>query len=202
MTGPITRHRGIESSSREAILMNGTVTTLTSRNADFAQRSFVPGASMMPALNTMVIGCADPRVDPAHVLGLASGEALVIRNIGGRFTPAALQTMAALRAIAQAEGAAPGPGFNLIVLQHTDCGITRLGGQPELLATTFGIDEADLPAKAVNDPRAAVAVDVAAIKDNPFLPADFIVSGLVYDVHTGLIDTVVAPSLLRESAAA
>ena len=206
MTEPITRHRGTESpktdNQMEAILMNGTVTTLTSRNADFAQHSFIPGASMMPALNTMVIGCADPRVDPAHVLGLASGEALVIRNIGGRYTPATLQIMAALRTIAQAEGAAPGPGFNLIVLQHTDCGITRLGGHPELLATTFGIDEADLPAKAVGDPRAAVAVDVAAIKDNPFLPADFIVSGLVYDVRTGLIETVVAPSLLRESAAA
>jgi carbonic anhydrase len=202
MTGSITHHRGIESSRKEAILMNGTVPTLTSRNADFAQHSFVPGASMMPALKTIVIGCADPRVDPAHVLGLANGEALVIRNIGGRITPATLQTMATLRAIAQAEGAAPGPGWNLIVLQHTDCGITRLGGQPELLATTFGIDEADLPAKAVSDPRAAVAVDVAAIKDNPFLPADFIVSGLVYDVRTGLIETVVAPSLLRESTAA
>ena len=110
--------------------------------------------------------------------------------------------MATLRMIAQAEGAAPGPGFNLIVLQHTDCGITRLGGHPELLASTFGIDEADLPAKAVSDPRAAVAVDVAAIKDNPFLPAEFTVSGLVYDVRTGLIETVVAPSLLRESTAA
>ena len=71
------------------------------------------------------------------------------------------------------------------MLQHTDCGITRLGGHPELLATTFGIDEADLPAKAVSDPRAAVAADVAAIKDNPFLPANFIVSGLVYDVRRG-----------------
>jgi carbonic anhydrase len=178
------------------------VAALTARNADFAQHSFIPGASMMPALNTMVISCADPRVDPAHVLGLANGEALVIRNIGGRYTQATLQTMATLRMIAQAEGAAPGPGFNLIVLQHTDCGITRLGGHPDLLATTFGIDEADLPAKAVNDPRAAVAVDVAAIKDNPSLPAEFIVSGLIYDVRTGLIETVVAPSLLRESAAA
>ena len=142
--------------------MNDTVTTLTARNADFAQHSFVPGASMMPALMTMVIGCADPRVDPAHVLGLANGEALVIRNIGGRYTPATLQTMATLRMIAQAEGAAPGPGFNLIVLQHTDCGITRLGGHPDLLATTFGIDQADLPAKAVSDPRAAAIGRVAA----------------------------------------
>jgi len=182
--------------------MHDTVTRLTARNADFAQHGFVHGASMMPALKTMVIGCADPRVDPAHVLGLANGDALVIRNIGGRYSPATLQTMATLRMIAQVEGAAPGPGWNLIVLQHTDCGITRLGGHPELLATTFGIAEADLPAKAVGDPRAAVAVDVAAIKDNPFLPADFIVSGLVYDVRTGLIETVVAPSPLRESSAA
>ncbi len=182
--------------------MTDTVTTLTARNAGFAQHDFVPGASMMPALRTILIGCVDPRVDPAHVLGLANGEALVIRNVGGRYTPAAFQTMATLRVIAEAEGGAPGPGWNLIVLQHTDCGITRLGGHPDLLAATFGIEEADLPARAVGDPRAAVAVDVAAIKDNPFLPADFIVSGLVYDVRTGLVETVVAPSLLRASTAA
>lgn len=121
---------------------------------------------------------------------------------GGRWTPGALQTTATLRAIAEAEGATPGPGRNLIVLQHTDCGITRLDGQPDLVAGTFGIDAADLPAKAVGDPRAAVAVDVAEIKANPFLPADFSVSGLVYDVRAGLIETVAAPSKLRDSAAA
>jgi carbonic anhydrase len=182
--------------------MNEVVSTLTARNADFARHGFVPGQSMMPALKTLVIGCVDPRVDPAHVLGLAHGDALVIRNIGGRWTPGALQTMATLRAIAEVEGGTPGAGWNLIVLQHTDCGITRLGGQPELVAGTFGIDAAGLPAKAVGDPRAAVAVDVAEIKANPFLPADFVVSGLVYDVHTGLVETVVAPSKLREAAAA
>jgi carbonic anhydrase len=186
----------------EASPMNDTLSTLTARNADFARHRFVPGRSMMPALKTMVIGCVDPRVDPAHLLGLSDGDALVIRNIGGRYTPGALHTMATLRAIAEVEGGAPGPGWDLIVLQHTDCGITRLGGQPELVAATFGIDAADLPAKAVGDPRAAVAVDVAAIKENPFLPADFIVSGLVYDVRTGLIETVVAPSRLRDSAPA
>ena len=107
---------------------------------------------MMPALRTMVIGCVDPRVDPAQVLGLTDGDALVIRNIGGRWTPGALQTMAALRAIAEAEGGAPGAGWNLILLQHTDCGITRLGGRPDLVAGTFGIDAADLRGKAVTIP--------------------------------------------------
>src|SRR5262249_12589362 len=75
-------------------------------------------------------------------------------------------------------------------------------GQPELVAGTFGIDATNLPAKAVSDPRAAVAVDAAHIKANPFLPADFIVSGLVYDVRTGLIETVVAPSRLGDGAPA
>ena len=180
--------------------MNEVVSTLTARNARFARHSFVPGRPMMPALRTMVIGCVDPRVDPAQVLGLADGDALVIRNIGGRWTPGALQTMATLRAIAEAEGGVPGAGWNLVVLQHTDCGITRLGGLPDLVAGAFGIDAADLPGKAVGDPRAAVAVDVAEIKANPFLPAGFIVSGLVYDVRTGLVETVVAPSQLGDAA--
>jgi carbonic anhydrase len=182
--------------------VNAIVSTLTSRNAHYARHGFVPGRPMMPALSTTVLGCVDPRVDPAHVLGLGDGDALVIRNIGGRWTPGALQTMATLRAIAEAEGGAPGPGWNLVLLQHTDCGITRLGGRPDLVAATFGIGAEGLPAKAVGDPRAAVAADVAQIRANPFLPAGFIVSGLVYDVATGLIETVVAPARLREDAAA
>ena len=176
------------------------VTELTARNRAFAQDAFAPSESLMPRLKTIVIGCADPRVDPAHVLGLANGEALIIRNVGGRYTPATLQTMAALRAVAQADGGALGAGWNLIVLHHTDCGITRLADNSDILAPMFGIAAADLSAKAIGDPRAAVAVDVAAIKANPFLPAEFIVSGLVYDVQSGLFETVVRPSQLRESS--
>ena len=31
-----------------------------------------------------VLGCVDSRVDPAQVLGLDLGEAVVMRNVGGR----------------------------------------------------------------------------------------------------------------------
>jgi carbonic anhydrase len=178
------------------------VTELTTRNRRFAQHAFAPSDTLMPRLRTILIGCADPRVDPAHVLGLANGDALIIRNVGGRFTPATLLTLAALRAIAQAEGGATGADWNLIVLHHTDCGITRIAGNADILAPTFGIEAADLATRAIGDPRSAVAVDVAAIKANPFLPAEFTVSGLVYDVHTGRVETVVAPSRLRERIAA
>jgi len=171
---------------------------LTTRNEDFAACRFRAGLSLMPTLKTMIIGCVDPRVDPAQVLGLELGEAVVIRNIGGRITPATLQTMAMLGMIGQAEGANPASGWTLVVLHHTDCGIARLVGFPDLLADYFGIAQDHLDAKAVTDPRAAVTGDVAALKANPNLRGDFIVSGLVYDVATGLIETVVAPTPLHD----
>jgi len=174
------------------------IDTLTTRNEDFAARRFRPGSSLMPALKTIIVGCVDPRVDPAHALGLDLGEAVVIRNIGGRITPATLQTMAMLGMIGRAEGGNPGSGWNVVVLHHTDCGITRLVGSPDLLADYFGISTEQLAGKAVADPRAAVAADVAALKENPSLPGEFVVSRLVYDVATGLLDPVVAPAPLRD----
>jgi carbonic anhydrase len=172
-----------------------TIDTLTHRNDDFARTGFVDDLTMMPKLKTMVIGCADPRVDPAHILGLELGDAAVIRNIGGRITPATLQTMAMLRLVAGEN--AGGPGWNLIVLHHTDCGINHLTAYPDLLAEHFGIGADQLDSKHITDPRRSVATDVALLKSNPFLPGEFLVSGLVYDVSTGLIEQVAGPELLR-----
>jgi carbonic anhydrase len=163
-----------------------------------SQHQFRAGLAMMPNLKTMIIACADPRVDPAQVLGLQLGDAVVIRNIAGRITPATLQTMLMLRLVAAADPAGPpGPGWNLIVLHHTDCGINRLTDYPDLLADHLGVDQAELDAHHLTNPWASVATDVAALKANPFLPAEFIVSGLVYDVDTGLIQQIVGPEQLR-----
>jgi carbonic anhydrase len=52
----------------------------------------------------------------------------------------------------------------------------------------------------ISDPWASVATDVAALKANSLLPAEFIVSGLVYDVDTGLVEQVVGPEPLRNGS--
>ncbi len=174
-----------------------TIDTLTKRNKEFAAHHFASGLRLQPVLRTIIICCVDPRVDPAHVLGIELGEAVVIRNIGGRVTPATFQAMGMLQTIAQVAGVNPGSSFNIIVLHHTDCGITRLESKADMLAGYFGIGKAELEAKAVTNPHEAVAVDVAALKSNPILPSEWVVCGLVYDVTTGLIDTVVAPDSLR-----
>ena len=61
------------------------------------------------------------------------------------------------------------------------------------------VDPEGLKAKSAMDPRAAVALNVAAIKANPSFPGKWLVSGLVYDVATGLVETVVLPAPLRDT---
>jgi carbonic anhydrase len=178
--------------------------SLLERNKDFAAQQTAAGTLMpslpqaMPNVRAIIIGCADMRVDPAHVLGTKPGEAVVIRNIGGRVTPALLEELGLLGRIGEVAGKNPGGGgeFHIVVLQHTDCGITRLAGDPALLTHYFQVQEGELKSKAVTDPRAAVAVDVASLRAIP-LPGAWLVSGLVYDVATGLVEVVVPPSPIR-----
>ncbi|MFF2993410.1 carbonic anhydrase [Streptomyces sp. NPDC057950] len=170
----------------------GVVETLADRNADFARTRFTEGLRMMPNLKAIVIGCVDPRVDPASVLGAEQGDIAAIRNVGGRVTKRTLEELVMLRRVTQAAGADLGPGWELIVLQHTHCGITLLEDQPELLTSYFATDEEGLAEQAVSDPRAAITHDVAALRAETRLEG-VRVSGLLYDVATGEIETVVAP---------
>ena len=180
------------------------------RNKEFAAQQSAAGTLMpsltsaMPNVKAIIIGCADMRADPAHVLGIKPGEALVLRNIGGRFTPGLLEQMALLHRISQVAEQVPGGGgeFHLIVLQHTNCGFTRLTGDPAMLAHYFQIQEGQLKSKAMNDPRAAVAADVAALRAIPVLPDAWLTSGLIYDVATGLVEVVVPPAPIRTASSA
>ncbi len=175
------------------------------RNKEFAKAQLAAGTLMpwlpkaLPQVKAVIIGCADMRVDPEDILGTEPGEAVVIRNIGGRITPGLLEQLGLLGRIGQVAGETPGGGgeFHLIVLHHTDCGITRLAGDPEMLTKYFQVSEAELKAKAVTDPHAAVAADVALLKSIPVLPAAWLLSGLVYDVATGLVEVVVPPEPIR-----
>jgi carbonic anhydrase len=67
-----------------------TFDTLIKRNKDFAVEQSASGLLMpalpraLPNVKALIIGCADMRVDPVHVLDIKPGEAVVVRNIGGR----------------------------------------------------------------------------------------------------------------------
>ena len=174
------------------------VDELLRRNRKFADQHDVAGLTMMPTARTIIVGCVDPRVDPAVVLGVELGEAVVIRNIGGRITPTTTRTLALLATIARSGGTQPGAGWELLVIHHTDCGITRLLDYPDALAAELGTSPEALDRESITDPRASLTVDLAALRANPLLPSGLIVSGLLYHTDTGRLETLAAPIVLGQ----
>jgi carbonic anhydrase len=174
--------------------------TLLERNAARSRSLGEKSFTLTPDLHAIVLTCADHRVDPAHVLGLELGEAVVLRNPGGRITPAVIGELAVLATVAQIEGLET--GFELIIMHHTDCGLTRLDGpeQRGLMAYFFGVAEDELAAKHLRDPSESVRTDLELLRANPLIPRTLIASALVYDIASGRVEMICAPESLGGAA--
>ena len=166
---------------------------LLRRNAVFAASGAYAGLTIRATGNLRVIGCVDSRVDPSDVLGLQLGEATVIRNVGGRVTPATLRTLRMLAEVSRANSdGRPQGAAHVVILHHTGCGMKDLAVFPELLAEYFEIPASELDKKHITDPEHSVQVDVEEIKQ-ALTPGVF-VTGLVYNVATGLVKITSPPT--------
>ena len=166
--------------------------TALERNRAFAAAGGHEGAVVFPNLLLFVITCCDPRVDPAHFLGLGLSDAVVVRNVGGLVTPEVINDVAYIGQIA--ESALPdGPQFEVAVIHHTQCGTGALANDTfrQRYAKRIGADESSLRDHAILDPAATVRRDVDRLRSAPAVPPRITVSGHVYDVVTGLVQTVV-----------
>jgi carbonic anhydrase len=162
------------------------------RNRAFATAGGHEGAVVFPSLGLFVITCLDPRVDPAQFLGLELSDAMVVRNVGGRVTPEVINDVAFISQIA--ETVLPdGPLFEVAVIHHTQCGAGALADDDfrSRYATRIGADESALREHAVVDPAATVATDVERLRSAASISPRVNVSGHVYDVVTGLVETVI-----------
>ena len=176
------------------------VDTLIERNTRAAtSHTALPS---LPRLNLCVVTCPDPRVDPAHVFGLAPGDAAVVRAAAGRVSPIVIQQLAFLSATGSDYGQSP-ESVELVLMTHTNCGIANFitDDRRAAIAAFLGCGESDLDARAVGDPREAVRVDVSLLADNPLIPASIAVTGVVYDVESGLVEVVERRAPLRSGQA-
>jgi carbonic anhydrase len=175
---------------------------LLDRNRAFADtdaRQDVPALPFLPRQGLYIVICIDCRVDPAQILGIELGDALVQRNIGGRVTPAVIRDIAYAAYLVQTK-APQGPWFEVAVIHHTDCGSTLLADD-ELrhgYAQRIGVDERTLTDTPVLDPARTVRTDVQRILWAEEIPPHVQVSGHVYDVKTGLVTTVVDAKASRQ----
>jgi carbonic anhydrase len=167
------------------------------RNRAFAASGGHRDAVVFPRLGLFVITCLDPRVDPAHFLGVDLSDAMVVRNVGGRVTPQVINDVAFIGQIA--ESFMPeGPLFEVAVIHHTQCAAGALADDAfrRRYAERIGADELTLRHHAIIDPAVTVASDVERLRSADAISARVGVSGYVYDVTTGLVDTILpaAPS--------
>src|SRR3981081_3513589 len=161
------------------------------RNLAFAAAGGHQGAVVFPNLRLFVITCLDPRVDPAHFLGLELSDAMVVRNVGGRVTPEVINDVAFIGQLA--ENLLPdGPLFEVAVIHHTQCGTAALADDTfrRRYAQRIGADESTLRDHAILDPAATVMSDVERLRSAPAISQRVTVSGHVYDVVTGLVQTI------------
>ena len=168
---------------------------LLERNEQFAA-SYAPVPLGPPAAQVVIVTCLDHRVDPAVILGVRLGDAPVIRNAGGRVTPAVIEDIAFLAFLAgQLFGGqlADDSLFEVAVIHHTQCGTSFLAdpGFRDQAAEATGVSAAALEATAVADPHVTVKADAERLLSSPLIPPAVSVSGHVYDIATGRVTTTV-----------
>jgi carbonic anhydrase len=136
-----------------------------------------------PARRVAVVACMDARLNPNGLLGLAEGDAHVIRNAGGVITDDEIRSLAISQRLLGTE--------EIILIHHTDCGMLTFGDDDfrRQLQQETGI-KPEWAAEAFEDLEEDVRQSIARIKASPFIPRKNAVRGFVYDVTTGELSEV------------
>lgn len=140
---------------------------------------------MPPARKVAVVTCMDARLHPETFLGLAVGDAHVIRNAGGRVSDDAIRSLVISERLL---------GTNeIVVIHHTDCGMLTFSNQQlaDKIKHDLGVDVGERDFLPFPNLEQSVRDDVAIIRNSPLIPSDIAVAGAIYDVHTGKLQEVI-----------
>jgi carbonic anhydrase len=161
-----------------------TVTDELLANAERYAAAFDRGElPLPPAKHVAVVACMDARLNPYGLLGLAEGDAHVIRNAGGVITADQVRSLAiSQRLLGTTE---------IILIHHTDCGMLTFtdDGFKASIQEEVGIKPA-WSAEAFSDLDEDVRQSVRRIRADPFIPVKDSVRGFVYEVETGKLREV------------
>ena len=177
------------------------LTNLMDRNQQFAAH-YDGNLNIIPRFSTIVLTCSDARIDPAHYLGLELGDALVIRSGGARVSKELELEIGILWTLAGKITGDKFKGFELAVIQHTDCGYERLANSElqDVLSCKLGVDKTEIGALANADHVKSIREDIERLRRSTLVPNDLLVSGHIYNVEDGRVREVVPPTWLHNGA--
>ena len=161
-----------------------SVTDKLLENAERYASDFDKGAlPLPPAKRVAVVACMDARLNPYGLLGLAEGDAHVIRNAGGVITDDEIRSLSISQRLLGTD--------EIILIHHTDCGMLTFADDDfrRQIQQETGI-KPEWAAEAFEDLEEDVRQSIARIKASPFIPRKDAVRGFVYDVTTGKLSEV------------
>ena len=155
---------------------------LLANNATYVE-TFTGQLPLPPAKHVAVVACMDARLHVSKVLGLAEGDAHVIRNAGGVVTDDVIRSLAiSQRLLGTTE---------IVLIHHTDCGMHTF--TDDQFAEQLQHDTGQRPgwtANAFGDLEDDVRESIRRLQDSPFVKEKGSVRGFVFDVTSGKLNEV------------
>jgi carbonic anhydrase len=155
---------------------------LLANNAAYAARFSGP-LPLPPSKHVAVVACMDARIDVYRVLGLAEGEAHVVRNAGGVITDDEIRSLAISQRLLGTR--------EILLIHHTDCGMLTFTDEEfaRSLQDEVGV-KPPWAAESFTDLAEDVRQSIERIRTSPFVPVKDSIRGFVFDVATGKLDEV------------
>ena len=148
-----------------------------------ARSATAGGLPKSPRRSTAVIACIDARVRPELILGGEPGDYHVIRNGGGLVTGDALRSLM----VSQHYGT-----DQIVVMMHTDCAAMAYPATAEKARIEAETGERiTFDVHDFTDLETELRRGVDVLRTTPFLPNRDGVRGVIFDVDTQRLTTVI-----------
>ncbi len=154
---------------------NQMLEAAASRAAELA----APGLSPRPRRQVAILSCMDTRIDLFPMLGIARGDAHIIRNAGGLATDDAIRSLSASQRLLGTT--------EVVVVMHDGCGLH--GASEDDYSQMLAADGARPSWRlgAFEDVEAALADSLERLRSAPELIHHEGIRGLVFDPETGTL---------------
>jgi carbonic anhydrase len=158
---------------------------LLGANKEYASTFKSNGLSGEARKGLAIVTCMDSRIDPLNIVGMAAGDAKILRNAGARVTEDVLRTLVLATHLLGVT--------RVLVMPHTDCKMAS-GEEHEIHAAILeksGIDTRGIEIRTVKDQMKALVTDIQRIESYPLLAKNVKVMGAVFNVTTGTLTPVI-----------
>ena len=158
---------------------------LLGNNENFVTQFADHGLSLKPKRQLAVVACMDSRMDIFQMLGLAHGDAHIIRNAGGVVTDDVVRSLVLSQRLLNTQ--------EIILIHHTDCGLQKVEETKFYAELAYEVGMKPWWAlEAFDDPYEDVRQSIGRLLHSPFITHKSHIRGFVYDVGNGRLNEVSA----------